>query len=131
MDDTALAGSDYQSESGTLNWVDGDATPRTIDIHIEEDTDVENDETFSLDLSNAIGGTLGGTTNTTITITSATVAPPPPPPPAPAPAPAPTGGSGGGGAPNPLVLLALFAALFSTQCCEDAWCSGGWNPGTE
>jgi hypothetical protein len=55
-DGTAKAGEDYTSVSNTLNWKDGDASDKTITIPIIDDNDFENDETFTLNLSNETGG---------------------------------------------------------------------------
>ncbi|HEV7373595.1 MAG TPA: Calx-beta domain-containing protein [Pyrinomonadaceae bacterium] len=49
---TAIAGSDYQSTSGTLTFNPGD-TSKSITVTINGDTLVEPDETFFVNLSNA------------------------------------------------------------------------------
>lgn len=70
-DVTATAGSDYVTNSGTLNWADTDNTAKTITINISDDTTYEGavDETFSITLSNPTGGsTLGAQTTLTVTI---------------------------------------------------------------
>ena len=52
-DDTAtIADSDYTSTSGTLSFAPGETT-QTITVSITGDSNVESDETFTLDLSNA------------------------------------------------------------------------------
>lgn len=52
-DRTATAGSDYNATNGTLTFtVDGNTT-KTISVPIKSDTVVENNETFTVNLSNA------------------------------------------------------------------------------
>ena len=58
----AVAGTDYTAVGITLEWIDGDAAPKTCNVPITNDTDVETDETFQLDLSNPTGGAKLGTT---------------------------------------------------------------------
>lgn len=65
-DGTAVAGEDYRATSDTLNFAAGEIT-QTLTIPILNDVFVEGDETFSVTLSNPIGGTLGNTI-TTVTI---------------------------------------------------------------
>ena len=50
---TALAGSDYNSASGSLTFNPGETT-KTITVSILGDSDKELTETFSLKLSNAL-----------------------------------------------------------------------------
>lgn len=50
--DTATAGTDYQSTSGTLTFVPGEVT-KPVTVLINGDTDFEGNENFSLNLSNA------------------------------------------------------------------------------
>jgi hypothetical protein len=50
--DTAVAGSDYQSLSGTLTWTAGDSTSKTIAITVTGDAAPEADETFLVNLLN-------------------------------------------------------------------------------
>jgi len=66
---TALAGTDYTTTTGTLNWADGDAAPKTIIIPIIDDTMPELAEMFTVTLSNATGAILGANTTTAVTIT--------------------------------------------------------------
>lgn len=66
---TALAGSDYTSSTGTLQWNAGDAAPKTLSVPISQDTEVEGDETFSVTLSAPTGGaTVGSPATATVTI---------------------------------------------------------------
>ncbi|MDJ0660362.1 MAG: Ig-like domain-containing protein, partial [Crocosphaera sp.] len=68
-DGTATAGEDYTAVSGTLTFNDGESV-KTITIPINNDSDVEADESFTITLSNPTGGAVLDTENTaTITIT--------------------------------------------------------------
>jgi Tol biopolymer transport system component len=51
---TAIAPSDYASNSATLNFAAGETT-KTVTIVVKNDTSVEPDETFFVNLSNCIG----------------------------------------------------------------------------
>ena len=67
---TATAGVDFAAASGTFNWADGDGSARTVVINITNDVIDENDETFTLTLSNPSAGMLlGVNAAATITIT--------------------------------------------------------------
>jgi CSLREA domain-containing protein len=65
---TAAAGNDFTAAGGTLNFAAAD-TSKTIVIPIANDTLDENDETFSVTLSNAGGATIGAPSTATVTIT--------------------------------------------------------------
>jgi hypothetical protein len=62
-DGSALAGTDYTSVSGTLNFADGEITPKTFSVRIFNDTDLEAPETINLTLSNPSAGDSLGTPN--------------------------------------------------------------------
>ncbi|MBF2085060.1 DUF4347 domain-containing protein [Thermoleptolyngbya sp. C42_A2020_037] len=64
---TAQAGSDYLARSGTLTFAPGQ-TAQTISIPIINDTLIEDNESFSVVLSNPTGGVLGSQTASVITI---------------------------------------------------------------
>lgn len=66
---TAIAGSDYKSKSGTITFAPGE-TSKQITLVAFGDTIDEGDETFSVILSNAVGGTVAtdGTGTGTVTI---------------------------------------------------------------
>lgn len=65
---TAWAGSDYSSRSGTLTFAPGE-TSKAISIPITNDTRVESDEFFSIELRNPAGGaTLGAVKKAVVTI---------------------------------------------------------------
>src|SRR5947209_1921998 len=63
VDDTAVAGSDYQFTSGTLTFNDGESF-QIITIPIIPDSVPDNNKDFFVLLSNPTGGTLGLATNT-------------------------------------------------------------------
>jgi len=67
-DSSATAGQDYAANSGTLTWLDGESLPQTITLAIYQDVEVEGSETFTVDLSNVVGGELGAITQSTMTI---------------------------------------------------------------
>ena len=56
-DGTAVAGSDYTAASGTLQWADGDSTPKTISIPISNATQFSGGKTFTVSLSSPSAGT--------------------------------------------------------------------------
>jgi hypothetical protein len=69
MDGTATSPADYLSAGGTLNWADGDTTPRTFQVTIVDDAVPEPSEAFTVNLSNPTGGaTLGPNAVETVTI---------------------------------------------------------------
>ena len=67
-DGSATATSDYSASSGTLSWADQDATAKTFDIPISNDSIPENPESFTVTLSNVVGAGLGTTVTATIDI---------------------------------------------------------------
>jgi hypothetical protein len=68
-DGTATAGDDYTSNSGTLTFGNGVSDPQSITIAVENDTDYEGNETFTVSLSNPQGGaTLGTPSSAVVTI---------------------------------------------------------------
>ncbi|HSS52167.1 MAG TPA: IPTL-CTERM sorting domain-containing protein, partial [Thermoanaerobaculia bacterium] len=69
-DGTAVAPGDYLAASGTLNWADQDAAPKTFQVTIVNDAIIEPDETFTITLSNpqGSGAALGSTVVETVTI---------------------------------------------------------------
>jgi sugar lactone lactonase YvrE len=66
-DGTAMAGADYTGQTGTITFAPGQ-TSRLILLATHDDTLVESNETFSVQLSNPTGGTTIGTGNATVTI---------------------------------------------------------------
>ncbi|MBI2438893.1 MAG: hypothetical protein HYV36_08810 [Lentisphaerae bacterium] len=65
---TASAVLDYTSQSGTLSWPDADISSKTITVSITDDSLDENDETFTVTLSNATGADLGSPSSAIVTI---------------------------------------------------------------
>ena len=74
-DGTALIDCDYTATTGTLSFAPSDLIPdttaftpgetrKTITIKIDGDADVEANETFLLNLKNAVGGSIGKATGT-------------------------------------------------------------------
>ncbi len=62
---TASANADYTTTTGTLTWLDGDSTHRTITVPIIQDSLLEGRETFRLDLGATTGGAIAGGFNGT------------------------------------------------------------------
>ena len=66
---SAIAGTDYTSASGTLNFANGESS-KTFTINITDDAIFEGNETFTVSLSSPTGGaTLGSPSAATVTIT--------------------------------------------------------------
>ena len=65
---TATPGADYEPASGTLNWANGDAQPKTFTVTVLDDSVDEPDETVTVQLTGASGATLGSPTTATLTI---------------------------------------------------------------
>lgn len=66
-DGTATAGTDYETASGVLTFAAGD-TSETFAVPITDDTDLEDNETVNLALSNPSNATLGSQSTATLTI---------------------------------------------------------------
>lgn len=60
---TAAAGTDFTAASGTLSFAPGDTT-KTIAVTVNGDTADELDETYTVELTNATGATLGDASGT-------------------------------------------------------------------
>lgn len=68
---TAIAGQDYTTTNGTLSWADGETGAKTFSISLINDTIFENNEAFTVSLSNPTNGlSLGAVTTSTVTVTS-------------------------------------------------------------
>ncbi len=67
-DGTATQPGDYLPAAGTLNWADGDLEPKTFQVTIVDDPDVEGSETVILTLSAPQGATLGSPSTAELTI---------------------------------------------------------------
>jgi hypothetical protein len=61
--DTATTPSDYQATSGSLTFAPGETT-KTITVLVNGDTDVELNETFTVNLSNAVNASIANGTGT-------------------------------------------------------------------
>ena len=57
-DTSAISGIDYNSNVGTLRWVDGGSESKTIVLDIIDNSLFEGDKTFNIELSNAVGASL-------------------------------------------------------------------------
>ncbi|MCE9563258.1 MAG: hypothetical protein K8U57_14535 [Planctomycetes bacterium] len=62
-DDTATAPDDYAATNGTLTFAPGE-TSQTVSVTVVGDSDFEDDETFSLVLSDPVGATISTTAGT-------------------------------------------------------------------
>lgn len=108
-DGTATAGSDYTAASGTLTWNAFDTTEKSFNVTLLNDSISENDETFTVTLSNPGGGaSIEGSPTFTVTMNNDDSATTPPP--------STGGGGGGGGELGPGVLLMLLAMLGLAIC---------------
>jgi hypothetical protein len=74
---TALAGIDFTSTSGTLEWVDGNAAAKTFSVTISNSTPYSGNKTFTVALTSPTGGVaLGNPSGASVSIVgSATTAP--------------------------------------------------------
>lgn len=76
LDLTASNGVDYLGLTNTLFWPDGDGSPKSFPVPILDDTLVEGDETFLVELFDPMGGAaLGLLTNAIVTILNDDVGP--------------------------------------------------------
>ncbi|AFY81787.1 Calx-beta domain-containing protein [Oscillatoria acuminata] len=66
LDGTATAPDDYDNTPISVNFADGDTTPKTIEVPMVDDTLIEEDETVNLTLFNPTGGASLGSQNTAI-----------------------------------------------------------------
>lgn len=102
-DGTAIAGGDYTTASGTLNWAAGELDERTITVPLVNDAESESTETFRITLSNLTGGAvIDGSTTLDVSVTNDDVVAPPWPG---------NGGGGGGGGAVGIELLGLLGLL--------------------
>lgn len=68
-DGTATDPADYTATSGTLNWTDGDSSAKTFNVLITDDSTAEVIQSFTVNLTNVVGATLGSNTSATVSIT--------------------------------------------------------------
>ncbi len=97
VDGSAIAGTDYQATSGTLNWDALDNAEKQISIVVNS---VDVDKSFTVDLSNPQGGELGSTSTISVTVKAQAVTQPDPEPEAES--------SGGGGSLGYLSVILLL-----------------------
>lgn len=74
-DNTAEAGKDYTTKSGTLTWSSGQTGDKTFTVNISDDALDENNETITVTLSNNSGGSSISDASGTITINDNDVSP--------------------------------------------------------
>ena len=73
---TAVAGTDYTTAKGTLNWVNGDASAKTFTIAISNTTPFSGNKTLTVALSSPVGGaTITNPGSASLTITGDAAAP--------------------------------------------------------
>ena len=102
----AAAGNDFDADPVTITWADGETGGKLIEIALPDDSNREDREAFSVELSNPTGGAILGASTSHVIAIAASDAPPPPRPDR-------GGGGGGGGAAGFLSLLLLgLAELF-------------------
>jgi len=70
FDGSAMAGINYSNQSGTLEFLSGE-TIKSISVPVIERTNVTGDLTFTMSLSNAIGGKLTSPSNTVVVVQDA------------------------------------------------------------
>ena len=66
---TAIAGVDFFSNTGTLTWADGDASPKPVQILLKPTTVIASSKTLTISLSSPTYASLGSTTLNTLTLT--------------------------------------------------------------
>jgi Calx-beta domain len=60
LNGTAIAGTDYTSSAGTLNWADGDSASKSFQVTVSNASPFLGDKTFSVALSAPTGGVMVG-----------------------------------------------------------------------
>ncbi len=68
QDGSALAGSDYVAATGEVSWADGDTANKIIRIQLIDDTALESDEQFTVQLTAIKGALLATASNYSVTI---------------------------------------------------------------
>lgn len=77
-DGSGLAGTHYTAASGTLDWANGDAAPKTFSVPVLDDGAVDGNHTVNLALSMPTGGATLGTPHLVLLTVTNTDAPAPP-----------------------------------------------------
>lgn len=73
---SAVAGTDFTAATGTLDWADGDAAPKTFTVTVSNAVASSESKTFAIALSNPAGGaTLGSPSSAIVTINGDAAAP--------------------------------------------------------
>jgi hypothetical protein len=72
---SAVAGSEYTAENGTLNWANGDSSAKSFTIPISNATPFSGNKSFAVTLSAASGATLASPSSATVTIAGSAVLP--------------------------------------------------------
>ncbi len=65
---SATSGADFTAVATTLAWADGESGAKTVVVTIADDAEGEDEETFTVGLSNPTGGATLGTAAATVTI---------------------------------------------------------------
>jgi uncharacterized delta-60 repeat protein len=119
-DSAELAGRDYQSTNGTLEWADGDESDRTITVQLLKNSAVVGTAAFSVVLDSPQGGAIIGSTSAGIYVTPVGASTPPPtasvPPSTNADASNASAGGGGGGAVSLYAVLVLLTFVSWKLC---------------
>jgi uncharacterized delta-60 repeat protein len=123
LDWTALAGRDYEMTSGTLDWMDGDASTRTLHLGLLDDEEPGWERIVQLDLLTVTGSTRGAW-RYSVRIADDDGTPPvtgsPPPEPAPGQVFAQPGG-GGAISLEALYALMAMAAILRARATRKRW----------
>ena len=56
VDNTAIAGTDYTADSGTLSWSDGDGSAKTISVEVLDRSGTQGDRNFDIVIDTPTGG---------------------------------------------------------------------------
>jgi phosphatidylethanolamine-binding protein (PEBP) family uncharacterized protein len=75
IDGSAQIGRDFDATTGSLTWNDGDNSQKTLTVTITDDSEIENNETFDLVLTDVTDGTILETKTITIVSDDIEVAP--------------------------------------------------------
>jgi hypothetical protein len=67
-DGSAIAGTDYATANGTLNWTDGDTAAKTITVPLLNPTTIGASKALTVTLSSPLYGSLGAPSNRALTI---------------------------------------------------------------
>lgn len=77
VDDTALAGRDYEAASGSVSWADGDAADKVVKVKTLSGLPFAGTRVFNLVLSEATGGATLGQVSARLTLQGTLTAPQP------------------------------------------------------